>query len=56
MFGVSALVCGLLAFYYPFILVWEKKRTKDAVQIVVYETVILGLFMLFIMGTIILIH
>lgn len=54
LFGVSILICGLLAFYYPFILVWEKKKAMEAIKLVLYETFWLALFLLFVMSVIIL--
>lgn len=33
---VSALICALIAFGYPFIIFWDKKNTKQALQLVFY--------------------
>lgn len=36
LFVTSALVCGLIVGSYPFLLFWEKKKTKEAVKLVIY--------------------
>lgn len=35
-FVVSALICALIALSYPFIVFWDKKNTKQALQLVAY--------------------
>ena len=51
-FVLSAVVCGLLFGYYPFILWWEQKETKKAIKVVFYTTgwlVFFGIFTLVLM-------
>ncbi|MFH1602147.1 MAG: hypothetical protein ABIB61_04280 [Candidatus Shapirobacteria bacterium] len=36
LFAVSALICGLIVFSFPFYLFWEKKETKQALRLVGY--------------------
>ena len=46
-FVLSAVLCGLVFGYYPFILWWEHKETKKAVRVVFYTAgwlVFFGLF------------
>lgn len=43
LFVTSALICGLIVGAYPFILFWDKKKTGDAVKLVVY-TALWGAF------------
>jgi hypothetical protein len=38
LFSTSVLVCGLMVGAYPFLLFWEKKKTKEAVKLLVYTT------------------
>ena len=39
LFVTSALVCGIIAGSYPFYLFWEKKKTLEAVKLVVYTAI-----------------
>src|SRR3990167_10814964 len=51
-FVLSAVVCGLLFGYYPFILWWEEKETKKAIRVVFYTAgwlVFFGIFTLILM-------
>lgn len=43
LFVTSALICALIVGAYPFILFWDKKKTKEAVKLVVY-TALWGAF------------
>ncbi|MBI3380177.1 hypothetical protein HY029_05470 [Candidatus Gottesmanbacteria bacterium] len=36
LFSTSALICGLIVGSYPFLLFWEKKKTKEAIKLVIY--------------------
>lgn len=45
LFSVSALVCGLLVFYNPYILFFEKKK-KQAIDLVLYTTAWLFAFLI----------
>lgn len=47
-FVVSALICGLLAFGYPVVLFWEKKKTSEALKLVGYTAAWLCFFILLI--------
>jgi len=52
LFVLSAVICGLLFGYYPFILWWEKKETKKAISLVFYTAgwlVFFGAFTLILM-------
>lgn len=44
LFVVSALVCALITLGYPFIVFWDKKNTKQALQLVLYTAIWLLLF------------
>jgi hypothetical protein len=46
LFVVSALVCALIALGYPFIVFWDKKNTKKAIQLVMYTAGWLILFVI----------
>lgn len=51
-FVLSAVVCGLVFGYYPFILWWEHKETKKAIRVVFYTAgwlVFFGIFTLILM-------
>lgn len=50
--SVSAMVCALLAFGYPFLVMWSQKKPKRALKIVIYETGWLLAFLLGIMSVI----
>ena len=41
---VSALICALITLGYPFIVFWDKKNTKQAIQLVVFTAIWLILF------------
>ncbi len=43
LFVTSVLICGLIVGAYPFILFWDKKKTKEAVKLVIY-TALWGVF------------
>jgi hypothetical protein len=43
---VSALICALIALGYPFIVFWDKKNTKKALQMVFYTACWLLLFVI----------
>ncbi len=43
-FAVSALICGLAALAYPAWLIWEEKNTAEAVRVIVYTILWLGVF------------
>ena len=45
-FVVSVLVCALLAFGYPVVLFWDRKKTKESVKLVAYTTTWLLLYVL----------
>lgn len=48
-FVLSAVICGLFFGYYPFVLWWEHKETKKAINVVLYTTgwlVFFGIFTL----------
>lgn len=55
LFVVSALVCGFIAFSYPFHLFWEKKETKKAVKLVGYTICWMLLFFFIVMGSLLLV-
>lgn len=46
LFSTSALVCGLIVGSYPFLLFWEKKKTKEAIKLVIY-TALWAVFFVF---------
>jgi len=46
LFSVSALICALIAFGYPFLVFWEQKKPREALKIVIYETGWLVIFVL----------
>lgn len=46
LFATSALVCGLITLYFPFILFYYKKQTLEAVNLVFYTARWLVLFVL----------
>lgn len=48
LFVVSALICALIALGYPLIIFWDKKNTKQALQLVSYTA---GWLMLFVIIT-----
>lgn len=48
LFVVSALICALIALGYPFIIFWDKKNTKKALQLVLYTA---GWLLLFVVIT-----
>lgn len=50
LFSTSALICALIAFYYPFMLFFQKKRTTDAVRVVLYMAGWLLFFTLILLG------
>lgn len=39
LFSTSALICALIVGSYPFMLFWEKKKTKEAIKLVIYTAV-----------------
>jgi len=43
-FSISALICGLAALAYPAWLIWEEKNTTEAVRVIIYTVLWLGLF------------
>jgi len=45
----SVLVCGILAFGYPFKLFWIDRKPKDALNLVFYMAGWLGIFVLLVM-------
>ncbi|MFC1722456.1 hypothetical protein ACFL0C_02290 [Patescibacteria group bacterium] len=45
----SVLICALLAFGYPILLLWEKKETKEAISLVFYTASWLAFFILFVL-------
>lgn len=48
LFVVSALISALIGLGYPFILFWERKKTVEALRLVIYTTVWLAFFTLLI--------
>jgi hypothetical protein len=48
LFVVSAMICALITLGYPFIVFWDKKNTKKAIQLVVYTA---GWLLLFVVTT-----
>lgn len=48
LFVVSALISALIGLGYPFILFWERKKTIEALRLVIYTTAWLALFTFFI--------
>lgn len=44
LFVVSALISALIGLGYPFILFWERKKTFEALRLVIYTTVWLAFF------------
>lgn len=46
LFTTSALISGIITLYYPFILVWKKKQTDQALRLVLYTAGWLVLFSL----------
>ena|SRR3989338_7803035 len=46
LFTTSALVCALIVLGYPFYLLWEKKKTHDAIKLVSYTAFWSVLFVL----------
>lgn len=55
LFVVSALICGFIAFRYPFYLFWEKKNTKKAVMIVGYTIAWMVLFFFVVLTSLLLV-
>jgi len=51
LFSTSALICGLLVLGYPILLIWDKKRPKDAVRLIGYTAGWLVVFLLLFFGT-----
>lgn len=49
LFSVSVLICALIVFGYPFVIFWEKKKTVEALRLVVYTAAWLALFTLLVM-------
>jgi hypothetical protein len=54
LFSTSALICGLITFYFPFILFWYKKQVEQAITLVFYTARWLILFTLIILTIVIL--
>lgn len=54
LFSTSALICGLITFYFPFILFWYKKQPEQAITLVFYTARWLILFTLIILALVIL--
>lgn len=48
LFVLSALICALIALGYPFIIFWDKKNTKQALQLVSYTA---GWLLIFVVVT-----
>jgi len=46
LFSTSALICSLLTLGYPAVLLWQKKKTDQAIKLVIYTTGWLILFTL----------
>jgi len=46
LFVVSVIICALIAGAYPFIVFWDKKNTKGALEIVGFTAVWLALFVI----------
>lgn len=46
LFSTSALICALIVGSYPFLLFWEKKKTKEAIKLVIYTAIWLTFFVL----------
>lgn len=46
LFIVSALICTLMVFYYPYLLFFEKGMKKQAMEVVVWTTGWLAVFLL----------
>ena len=44
LFVVSALISALIVLGYPFLLFWEKKKTKEALHLVVCTTLWIAFF------------
>lgn len=44
LFVVSAMICALITLGYPFVVFWDKKNTKQAIQLVLYTAGWLALF------------
>ena len=44
LFSTSALICGLIVFYQPYILFFVKDKKKEAIDLVVHTTVWLSVF------------
>jgi hypothetical protein len=55
LFVLSALVCGFIAFSYPFHLFWEKKETKKAIKVVGYTICWMVLFFFIVFGSLLLV-
>ena len=56
LFSVSALICALLTLAYPFWIFWEKKKTKEALQIIIATAAWLACFVLLLIASLVLIH
>lgn len=52
LFVASALISALLILGYPFLLFWEKKKTREALKLVAYSTTWLTFFVLLLFGLI----
>lgn len=46
MFSFSALMCGLITFFYPVKLIWIDKRPKEALETVLYMVLFLFIFLM----------
>ena len=49
LFCVSALICLFIVFGHAFLLIWEDKKPKDALKLVMFTTYWLLLFLLLVM-------
>ncbi len=56
LFTTSALVSAVITLGYPFILVWQKKQTVQALKLVIYTAVWLLFFTLLIISFILFLH
>jgi hypothetical protein len=54
LFSTSALICALLTLGYPAFLLWQKKKTDQAIKLVIYTTGWLFLFVILLMAFILL--
>ncbi|MCJ7805648.1 hypothetical protein MUP46_03320 [Patescibacteria group bacterium] len=46
LFVISAIICALIFGYCPFILWWENKQTKKAINLIIYTTGWLAFFVI----------